>query len=173
MITMQELVKYTNNEIKNNIQSNPAVKGCMGYLEDLGDNNKSILKPQIIKFLNDPLKVVIVVEILEDLIENDLNSKFMYNPRFGICMNLNAAVESQFTYDFTSLGYSIVTQLGLGWPKHSGDPSYPILLESKGEGSSRWSGNALEMRKDLCRYLVAKIKELSIAYSKSKNGAVL
>jgi hypothetical protein len=85
---------------------------------------------------------------LNKIIEGDLNC--VQHKSFGLCNYLEGYIRLICAYDF-------VYYNSRGWKHHSGNDNCPVPHV---EGVGLWEGENLEMRQDLCKYLLAKLESM-------------
>lgn len=73
---------------------------------------------------------------------------------FGICFNLTELLQKA---KVPESGYGLVETLAMGWPKHTGAPSFPVPYSD----TPLWEGKGLELRLELMEYI--QIAALRIA----------
>lgn len=95
------------------------------------------------------MKYDCVIELLEEWAVNGAPIKFM-----GICGNL----DRRFDFEFDV--YLLLRDLWKDWEHYTGDAMYPVpgIYSLKPD---KWIGEYGELRKDLCRHLAKKFKEMS------------
>lgn len=94
----------------------------------------------------------LVIELLEKWAENG-PEKYR---SLGICGNLD------WVFNDIGLGlYDILQPLWLDWEHYSGISVNPVPGKYRFDDSDKWIGKEGELRKDLCRHLAEKFKEMS------------
>jgi hypothetical protein len=73
--------------------------------------------------------------------------------KMGICFNW----QDGFMFSVIDC-YELVNQLSVGWPKHSGDESYPIP-QRESSSDPLWEGEQLALRHDLMRHILRQLME--------------
>lgn len=81
------------------------------------------------------------------------------NYKWGLCNDLNKVVEAKLANRF-------VSEQSVGWEHHSGSKDYPVPSNDGATTPFRayhdtynlWIGQQGEFRRDLCRYLLEKLK---------------
>ncbi len=80
----------------------------------------------------------------------------------GICFHVN----QKFFRVYPELShvdvYKALAKLFVGWDKHSGNRSYPIIPSST-IGGLRWDGEVLKLRLDLLDYTINKVRNMTAA----------
>jgi hypothetical protein len=90
----------------------------------------------------------IIKKYLNKIIEGDLS--YVHFKLFGLCSYLH-----DYTRD--TCAYGFVSNNSVGWEHHTGNEQYPVPhIKSLG----LWKGENLEMRQDLCKYLLTKLESM-------------
>ena len=70
--------------------------------------------------------------------------------RLGICFNVST---------LAGVGYPVLADLFVGWPKHSGDPTWPVTSPGNlSDPNYRWQGEQRELRLALIDYCIDKLE---------------
>ena len=80
-------------------------------------------------------------------------------PAVGICGNVSYYLQTEHNFDYWKADncYTVLCRLFEGWPKHSGDRSWPI---SENYIWRRWERDNLEQRLALIDYTINRLETL-------------
>lgn len=103
------------------------------------------------------------------LINFGKGKKLPFNPKYGICYNLEEYMVKRGICIAEDMdAYTLVRVLSQGWSKHSGRYSYPVDknlvsdIDFYNEGWEMWKKNTPygDARRELCLYIAAKLTKL-------------